>query len=471
MTGFGWESSGGGGGSLPSGFLQVAGGVPLDTTLRTITDGVGNASPLQLSTVQVKINTTDQFIVNTGATIYSHPIYIGAGYYFIIDNNGGTVNTNAIGSGTNYKWDINSSNKMNLDTNGNLILGTTTASARLHVRGDGTNPIARFETSAGTETHIFRDSTQLQFGSQGNYITATANGTTSSTAGRGLLFVGQSGQGIHQFNFSSSNGETSGTIGGINLTGSYGVASGSALYQPLRIAYTINNVGTPVTGTATGIFLNATETALNGMGHDLLDLQVGGSSRFKATSSGVCSAITFVTGNEYQFSVGTRIRSTDASGTILFGNHDLSTFGLLQFGNTTNAFPAIKRNGAAIDFRLADDSGFCNVQASQFISNLFVGTTAGRMDIRGQYDISIAGGFTGGVGGVAISQGSNATPNASALLDISSTTKGFLPPRMTTTQVNAIASPAEGLVVYSTTENALCLYTGSSWRKLNDSPL
>jgi hypothetical protein len=42
---------------------------------------------------------------------------------------------------------------------------------------------------------------------------------------------------------------------------------------------------------------------------------------------------------------------------------------------------------------------------------------------------------------------------------------------MTTTQVNAIATPAAGLVVYSTTENALCVYTGSSWRKLNDSPL
>jgi hypothetical protein len=112
---------------------------------------------------------------------------------------------------------------------------------------------------------------------------------------------------------------------------------------------------------------------------------------------------------------------------------------------------------------LADDSGFCDVQANQFISNLFVGTTAGRMDIRGQYDISIAGGFTGGVGGVAISQGSNATPNASALLDISSTTKGFLPPRMTTTQRDLIATPAAGLMIYNTTTNRPNFYDGSAW--------
>jgi hypothetical protein len=55
------------------------------------------------------------------------------------------------------------------------------------------------------------------------------------------------------------------------------------------------------------------------------------------------------------------------------------------------------------------------------------------------------------------------SPNASALLDITSTTKGFLPPRMTTTQKNAIATPATGLVVYDTTLNKLSVYTGAGW--------
>ena len=43
-----------------------------------------------------------------------------------------------------------------------------------------------------------------------------------------------------------------------------------------------------------------------------------------------------------------------------------------------------------------------------------------------------------------------ATPNASAMLDVSSTTKGMLIPRMTTVQRSAIAGPAEGLQVYDT---------------------
>jgi hypothetical protein len=60
-----------------------------------------------------------------------------------------------------------------------------------------------------------------------------------------------------------------------------------------------------------------------------------------------------------------------------------------------------------------------------------------------------------------------ATPNASALLDVSSTTKGFLPPRMTNAQMVAIATPAAGLVVYDTTNNKLNVYDGTNWVTLH----
>jgi hypothetical protein len=57
------------------------------------------------------------------------------------------------------------------------------------------------------------------------------------------------------------------------------------------------------------------------------------------------------------------------------------------------------------------------------------------------------------------------TDVASAKLHISSTTQGFLPPRMTTTQKNAISSPAAGLVVYDTTLAKLCVYT-TAWERI-----
>ncbi|CAA7392196.1 FISUMP domain-containing protein [Chryseobacterium fistulae] len=54
-------------------------------------------------------------------------------------------------------------------------------------------------------------------------------------------------------------------------------------------------------------------------------------------------------------------------------------------------------------------------------------------------------GFTGGRMGVGTS-----TPDPSAILDLTSTTDGFLPPRMTKVQMDAIFHPAHGLVIYCT---------------------
>ena len=59
------------------------------------------------------------------------------------------------------------------------------------------------------------------------------------------------------------------------------------------------------------------------------------------------------------------------------------------------------------------------------------------------------------------------SPDASSLLDMSSASKGFLPPRMTQIQRLAISSPVEGLIVYDTTNSALGVYSGGGWRKLS----
>ena len=56
------------------------------------------------------------------------------------------------------------------------------------------------------------------------------------------------------------------------------------------------------------------------------------------------------------------------------------------------------------------------------------------------------------------------TPDASSALDITSTTKGLLIPRMTETQRDAISSPATGLMVYqTTTPNGFYFYDGTEW--------
>lgn len=59
------------------------------------------------------------------------------------------------------------------------------------------------------------------------------------------------------------------------------------------------------------------------------------------------------------------------------------------------------------------------------------------------------------------------TPDNSAMLDIQSTSKGMLVPRMTTTQRNTISSPAMGLLIFDTDTEGFWFYTGSSWTDLN----
>jgi len=98
-------------------------------------------------------------------------------------------------------------------------------------------------------------------------------------------------------------------------------------------------------------------------------------------------------------------------------------------------------------------------------------TTAVTVDISGapvagtnatltnSYALRVASGaslFSGsvGVGGA---------PNSKAALTVTSTTQGFLPPRMTTTERNAITSPTAGLVIYNSTTNKLNVYTGAAW--------
>ncbi|MGZ5134731.1 MAG: hypothetical protein ACXWCG_06265, partial [Flavitalea sp.] len=57
-------------------------------------------------------------------------------------------------------------------------------------------------------------------------------------------------------------------------------------------------------------------------------------------------------------------------------------------------------------------------------------------------------------------------PNSDAQLDVSSTEKGILIPRLTSTQRNNIVRPTEGLMIYNTTTNNYNVFDGSSWKAM-----
>ena len=62
--------------------------------------------------------------------------------------------------------------------------------------------------------------------------------------------------------------------------------------------------------------------------------------------------------------------------------------------------------------------------------------------------------------------GTPGAPHASSILEVDGgTNRGILLPRMTTAQMNAIASPANGLAVYSTTDHTLYIRSNGEWKK------
>jgi hypothetical protein len=281
------------------------------------------------------------------------------------------------------------------------------------------------------------------------------------------------------------------------ITSTISLSAGATNPRIENIAYTINNSGAQ-TGTATGIFLNATETALNGQTHNLMDLQRDGVSRFSVSRTGIgifsagISQIPELTMNNsgiFAFSGRARIKSPSTNAVMFQDNTETSASNLI-LGLQTSSFPMLKRNGTAIDFRLADDSAFAPINAgattikgsgsTSATTSLLVQDSSSLQCFKVRDDGLIQ---LGNSSNVTIEGGSGPTYNRfelvvgalssvpSAILSATSTTRGFLPPRMTTTQRDAIATPATGLKIYNTTLGTTDTYDGATWQRFGQQTL
>lgn len=363
---------------------------PLSGTLQSVTDGMGNNSPLSLSTTVVGIGRTgaDGLVHwrrsadgNSAATTGVRPGF--SDWYFEGNNVNFRTNSTGFFFGGGSTW--------------------VTPTARLHVKGDGANPVARFESSTNINIVSVRQSDfSLIFGagvadSFAQIGLQTLNSaTTMNTSGNGQYLAYRANFNkdwpgfMHSFfgsNHDYSTATASNNPAGIAFyNGTFGISSVAAStfdYRMIAINYTINNTAVS-NRTATGIFLNATETNLNGMTHNLMDLQVQGvGTRFSVSNGGWIKASSFLSISNQNVNF-----TSYSNGQLTLFDNTFASFNRINFGGNTNLFPAIKRNsvGLGLQIRRADDSGYSDLEASTYLAAagiIYMNTSGNVFIIRG----------------------------------------------------------------------------------------
>jgi hypothetical protein len=183
---------------------------------------------------------------------------------------------------------------------------------------------------------------------------------------------------------------------------------------------------------------------------------------------------------------GAGIGVTNAAGSITLANTGVLSWA----GGATGLTPATPTTGAVtLAGVLNVASGGTNASTASITSfnNITgysatgaTGTTSTNLVFSTSPTITtpVINGFTGDTSLVNIGSGQfykattgnigigTAAPNASAILDAQSTTKGVRFPNMTTVEKNAIGTPAAGLVVFDTTLAKLCVYSGAAWQTI-----
>jgi hypothetical protein len=142
-------------------------------------------------------------------------------------------------------------------------------------------------------------------------------------------------------------------------------------------------------------------------------------------------------------------------------------YGMYKRGNATDSTGAVTAGGQLGYFPCHGWNGAAYYMGGYFMLEASENWSASACGTDLKYILTAPGAATRaevmrikGNGNVGI--GTNA-PNANAILDVTSTTKAFMPPRMTTTQRDAVSAPTEGMIIWNSTTHVLNCYNGSAW--------
>ena len=262
---------------------------------------------------------------------------------------------------------------------------------------------------------------------------ATAGATLLST---GQLLVGQAdGVGLPK----TLAGDATIDVNGNLVLANSGVSAGT--YSVATV--TVDAKGR-ITNISAGSAGNLSNTNLvQDAANRTYTLFSGGDLKF-LTSGG--SEILVLDETNVRVGVGVAVptEALDVNGAIKIGSAAGTGDGTLAYGN----------EGGSTSFWARISGAWVNLAAGDNISNAnltWTGDTT--QDLNGN-----TLGFTGGSIGFG-----TASPDASAIVDLSSTDKGFLLPRMTTAQMNGISAPATNLLIWNTDLDAMYRYDGANW--------
>jgi hypothetical protein len=297
----------------------------------------------------------------------------------------------------------------------------------------------------------------INFGNSSTGIYQSATDRIGFTAGGSLKVVIYS-NGMYMnagaFGVNGVNWFRIGT-GGVELT----TTAAGGVYAPLTVSNLIANGSL----SASSLTLTGTPLAAGSGGTGLTSLGTGVATFLQTpTSANLAAAVTNETGSgslvfadSPTFSTGITVAGSNSTGVISATTSSsavsISVASLLAASSTGDVYFSV---GKALTNTNSALIGYSTTGATAPYAFM---TTYGRA----ASDLCVNTNGSVGMG--------TATPSTKAKLEISSTTQGFLPPRMTTTQRDAITSPPEGLEIYNSTLKKKQFFNGTSWETVTSS--
>lgn len=422
------------------GLLKVGDNQPLDGTLKAISTGEGTDTILQLSNSALQIGGATTFlnqetIFQNASDLSQTALRIKLKPYSAHDN----AATNIESYNDDNRWlTIKRDTTDVLKFSGSRIGVYTTAAAstRFHIKGSGTTSATTsllVQNSAGTDMLKVQDDGAVDFGALGIEFSNDGSGGTMSVASDRYVKLASSLN-----TYSALNAHVFKTLGSGSYTEAMRITGNTD--QFVGIGETTPTARLHVKGSGND---NTTTSLLvqNSDGTTLFDLRDSGL---------LMSALNMSNNNVIKFNGQNVLRGSTTANEVTIAEGfnfqntiiDDSQLTVKGRGTTSATTALLVENSAGTDLFKVNDNG-----------NVLMANNA--FQIQTSQVVSYRPGIFGGAG-----------RSASAVLQADSTTQGFLPPRMTTTQRDAITSPASGLMVYNTTTNKAQCYNGTAWQDL-----